>query len=140
MARPIAIDFRPVNPLNPLETTPGEPRQAYWFKTVDGIPDDPMLHRCLLAYASDFQFIGTALRPHGRSWYQPSMVVASIDHALWFHREARVDEWLLYTMESPTAQAARGFARGTIYDRRGRLIASVAQEGLMREVSGRRQS
>ena len=68
------------------------------------------------------------------------MVVASIDHALWFHREARVDEWLLYTMDSPTAQSARGFARGTIYDRSGRLIASVAQEGLMREVSARRQS
>jgi acyl-CoA thioesterase II len=141
MARPIAIDFRPVNPLNPLTTTPGEPRQAYWLRTVDRIPDDdPMLHRCLLAYASDFQFIGTALRPHGRSWYQPSMVVASIDHALWFHREARVDDWLLYTMDSPTAQAARGFARGSIYDRGGRLIASVAQEGLMREVGGRRQS
>ena len=141
MERQIAIDFRPVNPWNPLIITPGEPRQAFWLRTVDRIPeDDPMLHRCLLAYASDFQFIGTALRPHGRSWHQPSMVVASIDHALWFHREARVDEWLLYTMDSPTAQSARGFARGTIYDRSGRLIASVAQEGLMREVSARRQS
>jgi len=140
MARAIAIDFRPVNPLNPLGTATGEPRQAYWFRTVDRIPDDPMLHRCLLAYASDFQFIGTALRPHGRSWHQPTMVVASIDHALWFHREARVDEWLLYAMDSPSAQAARGFARGLIYDRGGRLIASVAQEGLMREVSARRQS
>ena len=140
MARPIAIDFRPVNPMNPLTHNKGEPRQAYWLRAVDRIPDDPMLHRCLLAYASDFQFIGTALRPHGRSWHQPTMVVASIDHALWFHREARVDEWLLYTMDSPTAQSARGFARGTIYDRSGRLIASVAQEGLMREVSARRQS
>jgi acyl-CoA thioesterase-2 len=140
MARQIAIDFRPVNPLNPLTRTTGEPRQAYWFRTVDRIEnDDPMLHRCLLAYASDFQFVGTALRPHGRSWHQPDMIVASIDHALWFHREARVDEWLLYVMDSPSAQGARGFARGLIYERGGRLVASVAQEGLMREVAERRK-
>jgi acyl-CoA thioesterase-2 len=129
-----AIEFRPVEPRNPLLPSPGEPRQAIWFRAIDRVPDDPRLHRCLLAYASDYQLMGTALRPHGRSWYQPSMIVASIDHALWFHRAARVDEWLLYAMDSPSAQGARGLARGLVFDRGGRLVASVAQEGLMREV------
>jgi acyl-CoA thioesterase-2 len=101
------------------------------------MPDDPQLHRCVLAYASDFHLVATALRPHGVSWWQRSMIVAYIDHALWFHRPARVDEWLLYVMDSPSAQSARGLARGTIYDRGGRLVASSAQEGLMRQVSGR---
>ncbi len=129
-----AIEFRPVAPRNPLLPTPGEPRQAIWFRAIDRVPDDPRLHRCLLAYASDYQLLGTALRPHGRSWYQRSMIVASIDHALWFHRAARVDEWLLYVMDTPSAQGARGLARGLVFDRGGRLVASVAQEGLMREV------
>ena len=97
-----------------------------------------MLHRCLLAYASDFALIGTALLPHGESWYRPTMMVASLDHAIWFHREGRLDEWLLYTMDSPSAQGARGLARGLIYDRAGRLVASVAQEGLMRQVEERK--
>ncbi len=129
-----AFEFRPVVPQNPLAPTPAEPRQAAWFRAVDRLPDDPQLHRWLLAYASDSMLVGTALRPHGRSWWQPSMIVASIDHALWFHRPARVDEWLLYAMDSPSAQAARGLARGLVFDRGGRLVASVAQEGLMREV------
>jgi acyl-CoA thioesterase-2 len=132
---PSAIEFRPVEPQNPLHPSPGEARQAVWFRAIDRVPDDPQLHRCILAYASDYTLMGTALRPHGRSWYQPSMVVASIDHALWFHRAARVDEWLLYAMDSPSAQMARGLSRGQIFDRGGRLVASVAQEGLMREVS-----
>ena len=129
-----AIEFRPIEPQNPLDPSPGEPRQSVWFRAVDRIPDDPLLHRCILAYASDHHLVGTALRPHGRSWFQPSMCVASIDHALWFHRAARVDEWLLYAMDSPSAQGARGLARGQIFDSGGRLVASVAQEGLMREV------
>jgi acyl-CoA thioesterase-2 len=131
---PSAIEFRPVEPRNPFQPSPGEPRQAVWFRAVDRVPDDPRTHRCILAYATDYSLVGTALRPHGRSWYQPSMVVASIDHALWFHRAARVDDWLLYAMDSPSAQGARGLARGLIYDASGRLVASVAQEGLMREV------
>ncbi len=129
-----AIEFRPVVPRNPLRPSAVEPRQDIWFRAVDRVPDDPRLHRCLLAYASDYQLMGTSLRPHGRSWYQRSMMVASIDHALWFHRAARVDDWLLYSMDSPSAQGARGLARGQIFDRGGRLVASVAQEGLMREV------
>jgi acyl-CoA thioesterase-2 len=131
---PSAIEFRPVGPLNPLHPAPAEPRQAVWFRAVDRVPDDPQLHRCILAYASDFHLVATALRPHGRSWFEPSMIVASIDHALWFHRAVRIDEWLLYAMDTPSAQGARGLARGLVYDRGGRLVASVAQEGLMREV------
>jgi acyl-CoA thioesterase-2 len=134
MRTPGAIEFRPVDPQNPLRRIAGgEPRQAAWFRASGPVPDDPALHRCILAYASDSMLVGTALRPHGRSWWQPSMIVASIDHALWFHRPARVDEWLLYAMDSPSAQSARGLARGLVFDRGGRLVASVAQEGLMRE-------
>ena len=132
---PSAIEFRPVQPKNPLRPESRPPAQAVWFRSVSRVPDAPILHRCLLAYASDFNLIGTALRPHARTWYSPTMVVASIDHALWFHRDARIDEWLLYSMDSPSAQGARGLARGLIYDRAGRLVASVAQEGLMRDVA-----
>ena len=128
----VAVEFRPVYQWNPLLPAVCAPRQAIWFKVVDRVADDPMLHRCLLAYASDFNLIGTALRPHGKSFYSGDMQVASLDHALWFHRDARADDWLLYCMESPSAQGGRGMARGLIYDRGGRLIASVAQEGLMR--------
>ncbi len=129
-----AIEFRRAE----LEGSPPggrEPRQAYWFRAVDRVPDDPRLHRWLLAYASDWALSGTALRPHGKTWHDEGMIVASLDHALWFHREARIDEWLLYSMDSPSAQGARGFSRGSIYDLRGRLVASVAQEALMRDVS-----
>jgi acyl-CoA thioesterase-2 len=135
LRKPSAIEFRTVRPQNPLRPTPGEPRQEYWFRAVDRIPDDPWLHRCLLAYASDFTLIGAALRAHGMSWYQQETRVASIDHALWFHRPARIDEWLLYVQDSPSAQSARGLARGLVYDAAGRLVASVAQEGLMRHVA-----
>lgn len=133
LTRHPAVDFRPVYPWNPIQPEVTLPRQCIWFRIGQALPDDPMLHRCLLAYASDFNLIGTALRPHGKSWYSPDMQVASLDHALWFHRDGRVDDWLLYCMDSPSAQAARGMTRGQIYDRSGRLIASVAQEGLMRQ-------
>ena len=108
------------------------PYNQIWFRAVAPLPDAPWLHRCLLAYASDFNLIATALKPHGRSWYSPDMMVASLDHALWFHRDARIDDWLLYDMDSPSAQGARGMTRGLIYSRDGALVASVAQEGLMR--------
>ena len=134
LRRPAPIDFRPVAPWNPLKPRVAEPRQAIWFRAVDRMPDDGLLHTCILTYASDYNLIPTALRPHGVSWIGESTVVASIDHAMWFHRPARVDEWLLYVMDSPSAQGARGLARGLIYDRGGKLIASVAQEGLIRQV------
>jgi acyl-CoA thioesterase II len=133
--RPAPIEFRPVEPWNALKPVRAEPRQAMWFRAVDRMPDDPLLHTCMLTYASDFYLMPTALRPHGRTYIGGSMIVASIDHAMWFHRPGRVDEWLLYTMESPSAQNARGIARGLIFDRNGKLVASVAQEGLMREAT-----
>jgi len=127
-----AIEFRPVSPLNPLKPKPLAPTQAIWFKAAGQLPDDPLLHRCVLAYASDFHLLSTALRPHALTWIDDQVSIASIDHALWFHRELRVDDWLLYVMDSPTAQHARGLSRGLIYDRAGRLVASVVQENLMR--------
>ena len=133
--RQMPIEYRPIDPWNPLKPVKSAPAQSVWFRTIDKVPDDPMLHRCLIAYASDNNLIPTALRPHGKTWLSGQMILASIDHAMWFHRDGRVDDWLLYTMDSPTAQGARGLARGLIYDRSGRLIASVAQEGLMREAS-----
>jgi acyl-CoA thioesterase-2 len=133
---PSPIEFRPTDSSwNPFKPGKVPPVQSIWFRTVDKVPGDPMLHNCMLAYASDYNLIPTALRPHGKTWISGTMVLASIDHAMWFHRDARVDDWLLYAMESPTAQGARGLARGLIFDRAGRLVASVAQEGLMREVS-----
>jgi acyl-CoA thioesterase-2 len=137
LRKPSAFDFRPVHPVDPVRPKASAPAQSMWFRAVDRLPDDPALHRRLLAYVSDSQLLGTPLRPHARSWSDPAMYVASLDHAVWFHRPARIDEWLLYTMDSPTAQNARGFARGAIFDRAGRLVASVAQEGLMREMTPR---
>lgn len=130
-----AFEFRPVDPQSPLRPVPREPRQACWFRAAGRVPDDPRLHRALLAYASDTALAGTALRPHGLAW--PRTTLASIDHALWLHRPARPDEWLLYAMDSPTAQSGRGLTRGLVFDRGGRLVASVAQEVLMRAGSGR---
>jgi acyl-CoA thioesterase II len=134
LSRPWAIEFRPIAPRNPIAPDARPPVQQFWLRARERMGDSPMLHRCLLAYASDFALIGTALLPHAKSWYQPEMIVASIDHAIWFHRSARIDEWLLYVMDSPGAQSARGLARGLIYDRAGNLVASVAQEGLMRQI------
>jgi len=123
---------RPVDPVNLFSPERRPPQHAYWFKTVDRLPDDPALHQALLAYASDHGLLPTALRPHGLSWIYPNMQVASLDHTLWMHRPFRVDEWVLYAMESPTAYGARGFTRGSIYTEDGTLVASSAQEGLMR--------
>ncbi len=134
MLRLLAIEFRPVQPWNPLEPEQTGLTQNLWFRAAGQLPDDPMLHRCVLAYASDFNLLSTALRPHGMSYLNPDNAVASIDHALWFHRDFRIDDWLLYSMDSPSAQGARGLSRGLIYDRAGRLVASVAQENLMRQM------
>ncbi|TXH02946.1 MAG: acyl-CoA thioesterase II [Nevskiaceae bacterium] len=132
LTRQLAIEFRRVQPWNPLAPEQREPRQYIWFRAAGRLPDDPMLHQCVLAYASDFNLLSTAMRPHGKSWFDPKMAVASIDHAVWFHRPLRADDWLLYAMDSPTAQSARGLSRGEIFDRQGRLVASIAQENLMR--------
>lgn len=132
--RELAIEFKRVEPGNPFKPDVRAPAQAVWFRTAGKLPNDPLLHRCLLAYATDFNLLSTALLPHGRSWFSREIVAASIDHAVWFHRDVRVDDWLLYTMDSPTSQGVRGLSRGLIYDRGGRLVASVTQESLMRVV------
>jgi acyl-CoA thioesterase-2 len=106
--------------------------QAVWFKTRGRLPDDPNLHRAALAYASDYTILESIQRRHGIAWATPGLKVASLDHAMWWHRFARVDDWLLYLQESPSAGGGRGLAQGRIYDRQGRLIASVAQEGMVR--------
>ena len=120
----------------PLERAPDEPlppRQQLWFKTNGELPDDPLLHACIVAYESDFTLLDTALLPIGiRSWNDGTTMMASLDHAMWFHRPFRADDWLLYDQDSPTAYGARGFARGQIFTRDGRLVVSVVQEGLIR--------
>jgi acyl-CoA thioesterase II len=125
------FEFRPVQPPDFERTQPQPPFKEVWFRAADPLPDDEALHRCLLAYASDFQLIDTALKPHALP-LTTKMAVASLDHAMWFHRNLRVDDWLLYALDSPSASGARGFARGSIFSRDGRLLASVAQEGLIR--------
>ena len=126
------IEIRPVNPINPFAPEKRDPQRFAWFKAIDKLPDDPMVHQYLLAYASDFSLVGTALYPHGHSFWEPQMQVASLDHAMWFHRDFRMDDWLLYAMESPNAFGARGLNNGRIYTRAGKLVASVTQEGLIR--------
>jgi acyl-CoA thioesterase-2 len=126
------IDFRPVDPLDPFDPKPRPPVRHVWFKSLGPLPDDPLMHQAVLAYASDHGLLGTALQPHGLSFRSPGMQLASLDHALWLHRPFRVDEWLLYAMDSPVTAGARGFVRGNIFTQDGTLVASVAQEGLMR--------
>jgi acyl-CoA thioesterase-2 len=130
---PRPVEIRPIDPRNPFAPVAQPPVRRLWYRFIDRLPDDPALHRYLLAYASDFSFLGTALDPHGVSFMTPGMQVASIDHAVWFHRPVRVDEWLLYDIESPTASGARGLVRGRFFDRAGHLVASAVQEGLMRK-------
>lgn len=132
--RQLAIEFRPVEPWNPLAPQAREPRQHIWFRAGGPMPEEPTLHQCVLAYASDFNLLMTALLPHAVSFLQRDMIVASLDHALWFHRPVNVNDWLLYAMDSPCASGARGFSRGLIYNRAGELVASVAQESLMRRI------
>lgn len=127
------IEIRPVEPRNPLRPKVTEPRRHLWYRAIDALPDDAALHRYLLAYASDFSFLGTALDPHGVSWITPEMQVASLDHVMWFHRPFRFDDWLLYAVDSASASGARGLVRGRFFDRHGRLVASSAQEGLIRK-------
>ncbi|AUW59685.1 acyl-CoA thioesterase II [Sphingobium sp. SCG-1] len=126
------IEFRPCEWHSVLTPTARPPRSASWFRAVSTPGDDPDVHRAVLAYASDMMLLGTCLRPHGVSWATPTLQMASLDHAIWFHETFRVDDWLLYVGESPWAGHARGFNRGQIFTRDGRLVASVAQEGLIR--------
>ncbi len=126
------FEFRPTQPPSFLKAEKTVPQRYVWFRAVAPLPDDEPLHRCLLAYVSDFHLLDTALMPHGVSATVQNLMVASIDHAMWFHRSVRVDDWLLYSTDSPSASGARGLARGSIFARDGRLVASTSQEGLLR--------
>ncbi len=131
-ARPRPIDVRHIG--EPIRTTPDSaPRQPHhrmWMRTDGKLPDEPLLHACMVAYASDMTLLDTIMAPHGLIWTQGSQ--ASLDHAMWFHRPFRADEWLLYDQNSPTAANARGLATATIFTRDGALAVSVVQEGLLR--------
>ncbi|MGE0856133.1 MAG: acyl-CoA thioesterase, partial [Hyphomicrobiaceae bacterium] len=127
------IDMRPVDLSRYMSREPREPVQHIWMRPNGPLPDDPRLHQCLLAYATDFTLLDTALIGHGKLLFDADMQLASLDHALWFHRPFRFDDWVLYAQDSPNAGGARGFCRGAIYSRDGRLLASTAQEGLMRQ-------
>lgn len=132
--RPRPFQVRHASPWSPLETEPQSPQQYVWFKAAAPVSGGPEMHRAMLAWASDMHLLGTCMRPHGLSWLQqPGVQTASLDHAIWFHEEARVDDWLLYATDSPRSGRGRGFNRGMIFTRDGRLVASTAQEALMRK-------
>ncbi len=122
------LDFRPVDALAPGQ----EPRRYVWIRAVGEIGGDPLHHQAVLAYASDYGLLEAALRPHGLKFRDPDLMLASLDHAVWFHRPCRVDDWLLHVIESPTSASARAFARGAFFTRDGTLVASTTQEGLLR--------
>ncbi len=126
------IDFRLVEDIDPFDPKKQPPVRHMWIRAIGRMPDDPLSHQAVLAYASDYGLLGTALQPHGKSYRRADIQVASLDHSLWLHRPCRLDEWLLCVMDSPMTAGARGFARGTIFTRDGQLVASVAQEGLTR--------
>ncbi|MBR0551435.1 acyl-CoA thioesterase [Stakelama marina] len=130
--RPRPIEIRPVNPRNWFSPKKGPPVQHSWFRVSSALPDDAAMHRAMLAYASDMSLLGTAMIPHGVNWMTNRMQNASLDHALWLHEPFRADEWLLYACDSPWSGHARGFNRGRIFSQDGKLVADVAQEGLIR--------
>lgn len=126
------IDFRPVNPIDQFSPDVREPKRFAWFRVLEELPDELAIHQAVLAYASDYGLLTTALQPHGVPFRSPQLQIASLDHSLWMHRPFRADEWLLYATDSPASYGARGFVRGSIFSRSGELVASVAQEGLLR--------
>lgn len=126
------IEFRPVELYNPAVPEKRDPFRHIWMKSVGEMPENPKFHPLVLAYASDYNLLTSALLPHGKEGSIPKLQLASLDHAMWFHRPFRMDDWLLYAIDSPSASNSRGFTRGNIFTRDGKLVASVAQEGLMR--------
>ena len=130
--RPRAIDTRYVDWTPPDRTSPLPPHQRVWLRADGKLPDDPLLHTCVLTYASDMTLLDTALLPHGGNSTGDVVMMASLDHAMWFHRPFRADQWLLYDQDTPSASGGRGLARGLIYSEAGELVCSVVQEGLIR--------
>lgn len=126
------LEFRPVEPPKFIDPEARPPRKHVWMRAWDRLPDDPELHRNLLTYVSDYELLGTATLPHDLDFSTRPVQMASIDHALWFHRPFRVDEWLLYACDSPTSAGGRGFTRGQFFSHSGELVASTAQEGVIR--------
>jgi acyl-CoA thioesterase-2 len=126
------IDVRIVDTARYITRKPQTPTQAIWLRAAGALPDSPHLHQAILAYASDFTLLDTALIAHGKVLFDRDIQLASLDHAMWFHRPFRADDWLLYVQDSPSASGARGYCRGSIFDREGHLVASTVQEGLMR--------
>jgi acyl-CoA thioesterase-2 len=126
------LDIRPVNPVEPFKAEKRAPVRQAWFRAIDRLPDDPSIHQAIVAYATDYGLLVTALQPHGIGYRSRGLQLASLDHSLWLHRPFRADEWLLYSTDSPVTAGARGFVRGTIHTPAGELVASVAQEGLIR--------
>ncbi len=133
-----AFEFRHVEPVNFETTEKMPPVKHVWIRAMDKLPENPVLHQNLLTYVSDYELVGTATLPHGLSFNKGAVIMASLDHALWFHREVKLDDWLLYAMDSPNSSGARGFARGQFFNRDGVLVASTAQEGLMRVIDPKR--
>ncbi|WP_017666038.1 acyl-CoA thioesterase [Porphyrobacter sp. AAP82] len=136
LLRPRPVEIRTTDALHWMSREPRAPRAHSWFRVVapiTGAADTPELHRAIITYASDYTLLGTSALPHGLSWMRGELVGASLDHALWFHREARPDEWLLYATDAPWSGGGRGFNRGRIFNLAGELVASVAQEGMMRK-------
>lgn len=127
------LEMRPVEFINPLQPEAAPAKRCVWFKANGQMPDDARVHRYLLAYSSDFNFLPTALLPHGRSFIEPNIQTATIDHSMWFHHDFRLDDWLLYVIDSPSASQGRGLVRGQFFTREGKLVASTIQEGLIRE-------
>ena len=127
------VDFRPMSPRHWMSSVAGPAEQQSWFRLIAPIGDDPIIHRAVLAYISDMQLLGTCAIPHGLSWMRGELMSASLDHAVWIHDDFRVDDWLLMTSTSPISKRGRGLNHGKIYSRDGRLVASVAQEGLIRK-------
>lgn len=130
------IDFRLVESIDPFSPAVQPPIRHIWLRANGAMPNEALAHQAVLAYASDYGLLGTALQPHGRTYRRPDIQVASLDHSLWLHRPCRMDDWLLFAIDSPAAAGARGFARGSIFTRAGELVASVAQEGLIRPLDG----
>lgn len=133
LTRDRPIELRPVDPESYVNPTPGkQARRDIWFRAKSLLPDDPAIHQSVFAYASDLTIIETALVPHGRNLFDSNLMMASLDHAIWYHRPFRADQWLLYSQDSPAASGARGYNRGLVFSREGELVASVTQEALMR--------